>query len=184
MMNVYESCPEITTEHLMLRLVRRLDAGGLLKVYSDRKAWPFFNADNCTSDFCYTRLPEMIECVNMWLWSYEHGYFVRWTILHGETPVGTAEMFRRDDGERGEGCGVLRIDVASRYERERVFDELLPALLPVAHEGFGCQQVLTKAFDGSPERQASLRRAGFVPAPGAAHRNDGTPYGDYWVHRA
>lgn len=183
-MNVYEVCPVIDTEHLTLRLVRKEDAGGLLKVYSDRRAWPFFNADNCTSDFCYTRLPEMIECINMWRWSYAHGYFVRWTILHGDTPVGTAEMFRRDGGRRGEGCGVLRIDVASRYERERVFDELLPALLPCLHAGFGCQQVLTKAFAGSPERCASLRRHGFAPAPGAVRRSDGTPCEDYWVHRA
>ena len=183
-MNVYETCPVITTEHLTLRLVCREDAGGLLKVYSDRRARPFFNADNCTSDFCYDRLPEMVACVNMWMWSYENGYFVRWTILHGEAPVGTVEMFRRDDGEDGRGCGVLRIDVGSRYERERVFDELLPALVPVCHEGFGCAAVLTKAFSGSTERLASLRRAGFVPAPGAVRRKDGTPVADYWVHRA
>lgn len=183
-MNVYESCPAYQTPHLTLRLVRREDAGGLLKVYADPRAQAFFNADNCTSDFCYTHLPEMVECVNMWMWSYAHGYFVRWTILHEETPVGTVEMFRRDEGEDGEGRGVLRIDVGSRYERAKVFDELLAALLPDMHRLFGCRQVLTKAFQDSPERLEALRRHGFVPAPGAVTRHDGTPIPDYWTHRA
>ncbi len=183
-MNVYQTCPTFTTPHLTLRLVRREDAAGLLRVYADRRAQPFFNADNCTSDFCYARLPEMVECLNMWRWSYEHGYFVRWTILHGETPVGTVEMFRRDAGEDGCGRGVLRIDLASRYERQKVFDELLTAILPDMHALFGCRQVLTKAFADSPERLASLRCHGFVPAPGAVTRHDGTPIGDYWCHRA
>lgn len=183
-MNVYETCPTFTTEHLTLRLVRREDAGGLLKVYSDEKAQPFFNADNCTSDFRYARLPEMIECVNMWMWSYQNGYFVRWTILHGELPVGTVEMFKRDDGPDGRGCGVLRIDLHSRYERGKVFDELLPVLLPCCHRDFGCARVLTKAFSGSGERLAALGRHGFVPAPGAVSYHDGTPILDYWVHRA
>lgn len=183
-MNVYESCPVFDTGHLTLRLVRKEDAGGLLKVYSDQRAWPFFNADNCTSDFCYRRLPEMIACIDMWLWSYANGYFVRWCILHEDVPVGTVEMFRRDDGGDGRGCGVLRIDVAARYERSRVFDEMIPAILPAMHEAFGCAQVLTKAFAGSPERLQSLRRAGFVPAPGAVKSHDGVPFTDYWVHRA
>ena len=183
-MNVYESCPTFTTEHLFLRLARKEDAGGLLKVYSDPKAQPFFNADNCTDDFRYRYLPEMIACLEMWIWSYRNGYFVRWTILHGAAPVGTVEMFRRDEGEDGRGRGVLRIDLHSRYERGKVFDELLPALLPVLHREFGCRQILTKAFLGSGERLAALGRHGFVPAPGAVTRCDGTSIMDYWVHRA
>ena len=183
-MNVYETCPAYETPHLTLRLVRREDAAGLLAVYGDKRAQPFFNADNCTSDFCYERLPEMVECLGMWLWSYANGYFVRWTILHGEVPVGTVEMFRRDAGDDGRGRGVLRIDLASRYERQKVFDELLTAILPDMHALFGCREVLTKAFDGSQERLTALRHHGFVPAPGAVTRHDGTPIMDYWTHRA
>ena len=43
----------------------------------------------------------------------------------------TTELIRRDFGDEGEGRGVLRIDLHSRYERGKVFDELLPALLPM-----------------------------------------------------
>lgn len=182
-MNVYESCPTFVTPHFTLRLVREEDAPGLLAVYGDRAAQPYFNADNCTSDFCYTTLPQMRECVDMWLWSYRHGYFVRWTILEGDTPVGTVEMFRRDDGEDGRGSGVLRVDVLSRLETAEVFSELLETILLPMHEHFGCAAVLTKAAGFAQQRQAALRAHGFLPAaPLTAH--DGRTLGDYWVHRA
>ncbi|MBQ7849331.1 MAG: N-acetyltransferase [Clostridia bacterium] len=181
-MNVYESCPNLSTRRFTLRLVREEDAPGLLAVYSDRDAQPFFNADNCTSDFCYTTLPQMQECMKMWLWSYAQGYFVRWTILEEGVPVGTVEMFRRDDGEDGRGCGVLRVDVLSRLEAEDVFAELLGTLLQPMHELFGCAAVLTKAAGPAKARRQALADCGFVPAePLTGH--DGRLLGDYWVHR-
>ena len=61
---------------------------------------------------------------------------------------------------------------------------LLTAILPDMHALFGCREVLTKAFDGSQERLTALRHHGFVPAPGAVTRHDGTPIMDYWAHRA
>lgn len=182
-MNVYKTCPVFTTPRFTLRLVREEDIPGLLAVYSDPQAQPVFNADNCTSDFCYRTLAEMSDCMHMWLWSYGHGDFVRWTILEGNTPVGTVEMFRRDDGDDGRGCGVLRIDLLSSCETEPVLDELLDELLQPVHELFGCGTVLTKAPDIVALRQASLQRHGFTPAaPLTGH--DGTTYGDYWQHRA
>lgn len=181
-MNVYQSCPTFLTPRFTLRPVCQEDAADLLAVYSDQMAQPYFNADNCTSDFCYTTLQEMVDCVKMWVWSYENGWFVRWAILEGETPIGTLEMFRRDDGDDGRGCGVLRIDVSSDYEREDVFDELLESVLEPMHELFGCGTVLTKAPGFAAQRQASLKRQGFVPAkPLTGH--DGQLLGDYWEHR-
>ena len=55
-MNVYQSCPFFVTPQFTLRLVRRSDAPGLLKVYSDKQAQHYFNSDNCTSDFRYSTL--------------------------------------------------------------------------------------------------------------------------------
>lgn len=182
-MNVYQTCPTFITPRFTLRLVQADDAPGLLAVYSDRDAQPYFNADNCTSSFRYSTLQQMQECVAMWLWSYEHGYFVRWSILYGEKPIGTVEMFRRDDGDDGRGCGVLRMDLMSRYEFEDVFDELLYTVLQPMHEHFGCGTVLTKAPGFALQRQAALRAHGFKPSkPLTGH--DGATLGDYWAHRA
>ncbi len=183
-MNVYETCPVFITPRFNLRLTCREDVPGLLKVYSDSQAQPYFNADNCTSRFRYRTMQEMEDCVNIWVWSYEHGYFVRWTILQGETPVGTVEMFRRDDGDHGEGCGVLRMDVGHLYEFDDVFSELLDAMLQPMHDLFSCGQMLTKAPSFAHQRQSALKAHGFRPAPGAVKDPDGQPLNDYWVHRA
>ena len=80
-MNVYQSCPFFVTPQFTLRLVRRSDAPGLLKVYSDKQAQHYFNSDNCTSDFRYSTLEEMQQCVDFWLASYARQEFVRWVIL-------------------------------------------------------------------------------------------------------
>ena len=84
MIDVYKTCPSFITQRFSLRLVSKGDAPGLLKVYSDKVAQPYFNADNCTSDFRYATLREMQQCVDMWLWSYQQRHFVRWTITHGK----------------------------------------------------------------------------------------------------
>ena len=181
-MDVYETCPVFATPRFTLRLIRKEDAGGLLRVYRDREARPRINADNCTSCFCFETLREMEECVNMWMLAYRERWFVRWTILESDKPVGTVEMFRRDDGSDGRGRGVLRIDVHSLYEFSDVFDELLETMLPQLHAFFDCAEILTKAFPSALRRQESLRAQGFTPTePLIGH--DGTVYGDYWTHR-
>ena len=55
MCNPYEKCPVYENENYLLRMVRKEDKEDLLKVYSDEKAVPFFNSDNCGGDdFHYT----------------------------------------------------------------------------------------------------------------------------------
>ena len=170
-MNVYESCPVLTTAQFTLRLVVPEDAEGLLRVYSDPAAQPCFNADNCTSDFRYTTLKEMEDCIAMWLWSYAHGHFVRWTILQGDTPVGTVEMFRYDDADNG--TGILRIDLHSSLETADTIHKLLDGLLPAMHTLFGCECILTKSTSAMAQRNAALIRCGFC----------GHSRPNYWVRR-
>lgn len=181
-MNVYETCPVFTTPRFSLRLVRMEDAPALLQVYSDPVAQPCFNADNCTSDFRYATLGEMEDCIRMWLWSYRNHDFVRWTVLQGDRPVGTVEMFRRDGGWDDKGEGVLRIDLLSRYEFSDVFDELLRAILPPMHEIFGCARILTKAMPLLQRRRLALVLHGFVPAKGPLIGANGVEYSHYWAH--
>lgn len=182
-MNVYETCPAFTSEKFTLRLVRREDAPGLLKVYSDKQAQMYFNADDCTSDFRYATLREMEQCIDMWLWSYRQGHFVRWTILQGNMPVGTVEMFRRDEGEHGEGCGVLRIDLLGRFESPDVVHDILKTILPAMHTLFGCKRILTKALPCMERRRVALILHGFVPCKKPLVGHNGIEYGHYWARR-
>lgn len=170
-MNVYESCPVFTLPGFTLRLVTPEDAEGLLHVYSDPAAQDCFNADNCTSDFRYATLLEMQDCIDFWLASYDRGDFVRWTVLRHDLPVGTLEMFRRDDEDNG--TGVLRLDLISRLETADVILELLSMLLPAMHQLFGCECILTKSTLAMIQRNAALMGLGFCP-----HTQ---PF--YWAHR-
>ena len=182
MLSVYRSCPVFITPRFTLRLVRMEDVPGLLKVYSDKQAQNYFNADNCTSDFRYATLREMGDCVRMWRWSYEHACFVRWTIHSHKGIAGTVEMFRRDDGTDGRGEGILRIDVSRMFEFTDVFDELLQVLLPALHEHFGCAHILTKAMPHMMQRRMALVLHGFVPGKKPLIGENGVEYGHYWGH--
>lgn len=181
-MNVYETAPVFFTPRFSMRLVAREDAPGLLKVYSDPVSRFYVNADNCTSDFRYATVKEMEECIDMWIWSYQHGYFVRWTILdERKRPVGTVEMFRQSDKDNG--TGVLRIDLASYLEFPDVFDELFRSLLPALHEIFGCERILTKALPIMSRRKIALVLHGFFPAKDPLVGENGVEYPHYWARR-
>ena len=182
-MNVYETCPSFFTHRFFLRLVRREDAPGLLKVYSDKTAQEYFNVDNCHSDFRYSTLREMEQCIDIWLRAYADGKFVRWTILLGEKPVGTLEMCRRGDGKDGKGEGVLRIDLMSMYEFSDVYDEILRTILPEMHEIFGCERIMTKSLPLMARRRLALVLHGFIPAKDPLVGDHGIEYGNYWARR-
>ena len=183
-MSVYQSCPFFVTQGFTLRLVRREDAPGLLKVSSDKQAQHYFNCDNCQSDFRYATLKEMEQCIDFWLASYARGDFVRWTILDDrKRPVGTVEMFRRDDGADGKGEGILRMDVISRLEFTDVFEQLLLSLLPALHELFHCERILTKALPHMMQRRVALVLLGFVPCKQPLRGQGGIELPHYWAHR-
>ena len=52
-MNIYENCPILQNNKFILRPVDDRDLSDLFKVYSDKKAVPFFNSDNCHGDDFY-----------------------------------------------------------------------------------------------------------------------------------
>ncbi len=92
-MNPYETCPVFENENYLLRLIEPADTQDLLLVYSDEKAVPFFNGDNCNGDdFHYTTLERMQSAVDFWCQAHREGWFVRWVILdkHGRRPDTTS----------------------------------------------------------------------------------------------
>lgn len=175
MTDIYKTCPESENSHYLVRITRAEDRADLLKVYSDEKAVPLFNSDNCNGDdFHYTTMERMKQAIDFWQFSYENRYFVRWTIIdkHADEAIGTLELC----GEKERG--ILRLDLRSDYEkRKRIFE-----LLSLCHELFDdFDRVVTKAVPQATERIAALEKLGFEPYTEKIVGHDGTEYGDYYV---
>lgn len=178
-MNIYEDFPEVRGERFLLRLVSLQDCGDLLKVYSDRKAVPLFNTDNCNGDdFHYTTTERMQQAVNFWRWSYENGWFARLSILDSAIGcvVGTVELCYRD----AEDTGVLRLDLRSDYEKEADISALLSLVVEPAYGWIGCSRLITKAKPFCVQRIRALETFGFTPSCAPLIGHDGTAYGDYF----
>ncbi|MGN0637832.1 MAG: GNAT family N-acetyltransferase [Huintestinicola sp.] len=185
-MNVYEKCPVLENENFLLRSVEENDVQDLLSVYSDEKAVPFFNSDNCNGDdFHYTTATQMKQAIDFWLFSYKEKYFVRWSVVDKktDTAVGTVELFNRRADDFFNNCGLLRLDLRSDYEKADIISDILGIIISPAYELFDCDIIASKAIPAAKERIAAFERYGFTPADEKLIGHDETEYGDYFVLR-
>ena len=165
MCNPYEKCPVYENENYLLRMVRKEDKEDLLKVYSDEKAVPFFNSDNCGGDdFHYTKESRMEQALKYWIWEYNRQGFVRWTIVSKTVneATGTIELFNRKADDYFTNCGLLRLDLRSDYEREGNIFEILSLIIPSVFKLFKCEKIATKIPPCASERKLAIVRLGFV----------------------
>lgn len=186
-MNVYECCPTVSDEKYVIRLVQEADCADLLQVYSDERAIPLFNSDNCHGDdFHYRTLARMMQGIHMWMNSYRASAFVRWSIVDRKEgcAIGTIEMFRREAEDEYNDCIILRLDLRSDYESAKEIEMILALIVPPSFSWFNCERMATKAKEFARERIEALRRMGFEKSSEKLIGHDGTEYGDYYVLRA
>lgn len=187
-MNPYETCPVFENENYLLRLIEPADAQDLLLVYSDEKAVPFFNGDNCHGDdFHYTTLERMQGAVDFWCQAHDEGWFVRWVIVDKKattrsTAIGTIELFNREAEDYFNHCALLRLDLRSDYERADSIYDILSLIVPQTCEMFGSQMVATKVPPFAAERKAAVEKLGFTLSGEAlVGGDDGKEYWNYYV---
>ena len=170
----YAQCPVLETESFVLRLVSNEDAVDLLACYADERARPIFNSDTCTSFFFHT-VCEMADCIQLWLDSYAREEFVRFSIIDRRSghAVGTIEIFGMVGAYKTER-GILRLDIASKYEVSPYLDELFSICTKNFFDLFSVRLIVTKAKPET-ERAVVLKQLGFAvyDFPGREH---------YWVH--
>ena len=186
MTDVYQNCPSYENERYRIRFLSESDAPDLLKVYSDPKAVPFFNSDNCGGDdFYYTTPERMRQAIDYWFWEYRRGGFVRWSVLdkrsHPEEAVGTIELFRREAADFFTDCGLLRLDLRSDFETEEDIESILSLIVPPAFELFRCRMIASKAIPEAAGRIRALLNLGFVPTDEKVIGHDGTEYPHYYI---
>ncbi len=186
MSNVYEICPQFENEKYHLRFVAEDDYKDLLKVYSDKKAVPFFNSDNCGGDdFYYTTESRMKEAIKYWVWEYSRQGFVRWSIIdkNSNEAIGTIELFHRDADDYFTNCGLLRIDLRSDYEIATDIENILSLIIEPTFELFDCDKIATKAIPEAKERIKALLNMGFVPSKEVLIGYDGAEYKHYFIFK-
>lgn len=167
MADLYVHCPTYESAGVRLRPLRADDAPALLRCYADPNAVPFFNADNCHGDtFYYPTEARMTQAVQMWLDSYAARYFVRFVVEDTQdgSVVGTVEMFHNDPTDRPNAYGVLRVDVASPYERADFLAELFALCGREFFAAFDVAEMVTKAVPEATERRKALTALGYRPA--------------------
>lgn len=166
MYKIYEKCPVFKNERVTLRLTGGEDTFELLNCYSDEKAVPLFNSDNCHGDtFYYTTPEQMKQSIDFWKFSYETRQFVRMTIILNNTCeiIGTVEMFNRGVAPYYGVHGVLRLDVMSRYEKKGILTAVLQLVNEHFYKEFGVEWIVTKAIDSAIVRRDVLFSLGYIP---------------------
>lgn len=184
MTDPYITCPTFESDSYLLRLAGPADTLDLLAVYSDEKAVPLFNSDNCHgNDFHYTTLERMQGAMDFWTEAYREKWFVRWTIIDKKTQkaVGTIELFNRQAEDYFNDCGLLRLDLRSDHEHEEGILEILSLIVPPAYDLFHCQMIATKVIPSAARRKEAVERLGFKSTGEALIGHDGTRYFDYYV---
>lgn len=184
MTDPYITCPTFESDSYLLRLAGPADTLDLLAVYSDEKAVPLFNSDNCHGDdFHYTTLERMQGAMDFWTEAYREKWFVRWTIIDKKTQkaVGTIELFNRQAEDYFNDCGLLRLDLRSDHEHEEGIHEILSLIVPPAYDLFHCQMIATKVIPSAARRKEAVEKLGFKSTGEALIGHDGTRYFDYYV---
>lgn len=165
MKNIYEECPIFQDETVCLIQTKMEDAKELLMCYSDKKAVPFFNADNCNGDtFYYDTVERMEQAIKFWQNSYEWRAFVRWTVVlrSNNEKIGTVEMFNRGMTKHFGIHGILRIDLQSKYEKRKIVASIIDIVNKNFYEAFGVNYIMTKVVPEATERVYALEKHQYV----------------------
>jgi hypothetical protein len=119
----------------------------------------------------------MKQAVDFWVYAYQHGYFIRWTVMDNTTgkAVGTIEMLRRRAEDDCDNYGILRIDLRSDYETEPILRGIIDIAKRHFLDAFDVEYIVTKCIPAAETRIGALKASGFVPLGRPVNK-----FNDYW----
>lgn len=162
--NPYDKCPTYETQNFLFRLVEVNDAKNLLECYSDPKSSKLFNSDNCTGDFICNTEGDVAKLIEFWIDEYNIQYYVRFAIVdkNRKKAIGTIEMFAKNEIFENIGTvGVLRLDLASNYEKSHYISEILSMIENNFYNDFEVDNIITKSVPEAKVRSMTLENNGF-----------------------
>ncbi|MDE7416708.1 MAG: GNAT family N-acetyltransferase [Lachnospiraceae bacterium] len=184
-MDIFEKCPVLENDRLLLRLIEDKDADDLLQVYGDKFVLPFFNSDNCHGSNFYCRnMEDMANTIKYWLIEYhDNKCFVRFSIIDKKQgkAVGTIEMFNRRAEDFYDHCGILRLDLGRSYEETSFICDILALTTEPFYDWFACPKIVTKAAVYAVDRIEALKKMGFVKLEEPLIGEHNRAYYDYWM---
>ena len=162
MNNPYKQCPVFETQSFVLRLVEETDAEDLLVCYSDPKAQELFNIDNFPRDCNFSTTEQMLEYIKFWLMEYSQEAYIRFAVVDKaiNKAVGTIEMFGMV-GQYKTEIGILRVDMASEYEKRSYLKEIIDVCVENFYGLFAVKTIASKAIPKAENRIEVLLAAGF-----------------------
>ncbi|WP_407632036.1 GNAT family N-acetyltransferase [Leuconostoc falkenbergense] len=182
---IYSNCPVFENNYFMLRQTIMADKADLFKVYSDKKAVPFFNSDNCDGDtFFYDTLAKMEQAISDWNLEYKNYGFVRFSIINKFTEeiIGTIEVFHRySEIDMFNNYLILRMDLRSDFERSDVVMKLLRLIVDPLQTIFKCDNIASKVVPLNTERKKAFQEFGFSEVNKPLIGNDSKEYFHYFV---
>jgi|LGVE01.1.fsa_nt_gb hypothetical protein len=176
----YIKCPVIENDRFLFRLVEESDAKELLSCYSDRASVKLFNSDNCPIDFYFDSLDELTKLIQFWLREYGESGYVRFAIMDKtlKKVIGTIEIFAKKDMYKlYHKVGLLRVDLASKYETNDDLDDIFALIDDNFAQLFGINSLLTKAIPVAKARIKLLESRGYTLLDG----HELTNYDDYYI---
>jgi len=182
--SIYVSCPKFKNKRFILRFISIDDCDDLLKVYSDKKAVPLFNSDNCGGDdFYYNTRERMKQALDYWKFEYDRKGFVRWSIIDKKdnAVIGTIELFHREAKDYFNNCGLLRLDLRSDYETKANIIDILKLIIDKTYPLFECNMIATKALSIAGERIKALNELDFSPTENKLIGHGETEYSSYYL---
>ena len=181
--NPFVSCPEYETENFRITKIKIEDAEDLFEVYSDLVTRKHMNNDNCGGEWPCNSLEIVQEGIRSWEREFDEKYYIRWTITQKSNmkSIGTIELapapgvLRFFDGT----CttGILRVDIKSELETEKVFTEIYKMTNTEMIEVFGIEKIITKGNPMEAERIKGLDNSKYKRLP----NNEIIPYPNYFI---
>lgn len=185
-MIIYEKSQILESNNFLIRPVEDSDLEDLFRVYSDERALPYFNSDNCDGDnFYYSTIQKMKEVLEFWKQAFENRWFARMSIVSKFTGcvIGTVELCLRVSDDDFNNTGILRVDLISQLESAVVLEEIFKLVTPKMPELVGCSGVITKGPLYAIDRVNALKNAGYKKSESYLIGKNGLSYDQYWIFK-